>query len=152
MASMHCPYRLNTVYMGHMKKYKCPGCLSTRNVIKYGYRNKSHRFYCKFCRKHFSVNPLFIDRKAILSDHLDGIPFRKLGPKYKISPMTAWRICEDELKKLPNNNQFTCNYCNRCSSSVVGDGKEFNGADQEAGETIAIVEGKLVVIGKFLKF
>ena len=117
--------------MGHMKKYKCPKCLSTGNVIKYGYRNKAHRFYCRLCRKHFSVNPCFVNRKAILSDHLDGIPFRKLSSKYKMSPMTAWRICEEELKKLPNNNQFTFNYCNRFSSIFVFDGKYFNVADQE---------------------
>jgi hypothetical protein len=51
--------------------------------------------------------------------------------KYKISTMTAWRICEDELKKLPNNNQFTFNYCNRFSNIYVFDGKYFNVADQE---------------------
>lgn len=37
----------------------------------------------------------------------------------------------DELKKLPNNNQFTFNYCNRFSSIFVFDGKYFNVADQE---------------------
>ena len=117
--------------MGHMKKYKCPRCLSTENVIKFGYRNKRHRFFCKQCHKHFSVNPHFWDKKAILSDHLDGLSFRKLGSKYKISPMKAWRICEEELKKLPNNNQFTFNYCNRFSNIYVFDGKYFNIADQE---------------------
>lgn len=45
--------------------------------------------------------------------------------------MTAWRICEDELKKLPNNNQFTFNYCNRFSSIFVFDGKYFNVADRD---------------------
>lgn len=117
--------------MGHMKKYKCPRCLSTRYVVKYGYRNKSHRFFCKFCNKHFSFNPHFLDKKTILLDHLDGISFRRLSDKYKISPMTAWRICEAELKKLPNNNQFTFNYCNRFSSIFVFDGKYFNVADQK---------------------
>ena len=45
--------------------------------------------------------------------------------------MKAWRICEEELKKLPNNNQFTFNYCNRFSSIFVFDGKYFNVADQK---------------------
>jgi hypothetical protein len=45
--------------------------------------------------------------------------------------MKAWRICEEELKKLPNNNQFTFNYCNRFSSIFLFDGKYFNVADQE---------------------
>ncbi len=114
-----------------MKKYKCPVCSSTKQVIKYGYRNKSHRFYCNLCNKHFSVNPCFLDRKAILSDHLDGLSFRKLASKYRISPMKAWRICEEELKRLPNNNQFTFNYCNRFSHVFVFDGKYFNVADYE---------------------
>lgn len=40
--------------------------------------------------------------------------------------MTAWRICEAELKKLPNNNQFTFNYCSRFGNTFVFDGKYFN--------------------------
>jgi hypothetical protein len=117
--------------MGHMKKYKCPRCLSTGNVIKYGYRNKHHRFFCKICHKHFSVNPCFLDKKSILSDHLDGLSFRKLASKYGISTMKAWRVCIEELKNLPNNNQFTSNYCSRFSNIFVFDGKYFNVADQE---------------------
>lgn len=114
-----------------MKKYKCPNCLTTESVVKYGYRKKTHRFLCKSCHKHFSVNPHFFNTKTILSDHLDGLSFRKLAVKYRISPMKAWRICEEELKKLPNNNQFTFNYCNRFSHIFVFDGKYFNIADQQ---------------------
>lgn len=40
--------------------------------------------------------------------------------------MKAWRICEEELRKLPDNNQFTYRYCNRFSSTFVFDGKYFN--------------------------
>lgn len=40
--------------------------------------------------------------------------------------MKAWRICEEELRKLPNNNQFTFNYCNRFSHIFIFDGKYFN--------------------------
>lgn len=43
-----------------------------------------------------------------------------------MSPMKAWRICEEELKKLPNNNQFTFNYCDQFSTTFVFDGKYFN--------------------------
>lgn len=39
--------------------------------------------------------------------------------------MKAWRICEEELKKLPNNNQFTFKYCNQFSHIFVVDGKYF---------------------------
>jgi len=42
-----------------------------------------------------------------------------------------WDICEEELKRLPNNNQFTFNYCNRFSNIYVFDGKYFNVANQE---------------------
>lgn len=62
----------------------------------------------------------------MLNDHLDGVSFRRLGEKYDVSPMTAWRICEEELKKLPDNNRFTFNYCNRFSDIFLFDGKYFN--------------------------
>lgn len=45
--------------------------------------------------------------------------------------MTAWRICQAELKKLPDNNQFTFNYCDRFSNIYLFDGKYFNIADQK---------------------
>jgi len=112
--------------MGHMKKYKCPSCLSTQTVVGFGRRKKVLRYYCKTCQKHFSVNPCFVNRKLILSDHLDGVSFRALARKYRLSPMTAWRICEEQLKRLPNNNQFTFNYCLRFSDTFIFDGKYFN--------------------------
>lgn len=117
--------------MGHMKKYRCPTCFSTQSVIRYGYRKKVLRLFCKHCHKHFSFNPCFLDTKAILSDHLDGLSFRKLARKYGISAMKAWRICRDELKKLPNNNQFTFNHCSRFSNTFVFDGKYFNVAEKK---------------------
>jgi len=112
--------------MGHMKKYKCPVCKSTEHVVKFGYQGKTHRFFCKECFKHFSINPHFLNKKAMLSDHLDGLSFRDISRRHCISPMTAWRICEEELRKLPNNNQFTFNYCGNFSSTMVVDGKYFN--------------------------
>ena len=48
-----------------------------------------------------------------------------------MSPMKVWRICEEELKKLPNNNEFTFQYCDRFSQVLVCDGKYFNVADQD---------------------
>lgn len=62
---------------------------------------------------------------------MDGLSFRKLAIKYRISKSHAWDICNEELKKLPNNNQFTFNYCNRFSHIFVFDGKYFNVANQE---------------------
>jgi hypothetical protein len=48
-----------------------------------------------------------------------------------MSPMKAWRICEDELKQLPDNNQFSHTYCNRFSQILVCDGKYFNIASEK---------------------
>lgn len=45
--------------------------------------------------------------------------------------MSAWRICETELKKLPNNNQLTFTYCSQFSRTLVVDGKYFPVANQE---------------------
>lgn len=109
-----------------MKKFKCPQCHVTTSVIRYGRRKKVIRLFCKTCDHHFSFNPWFLDTKRILSDHLDGFSFRTLARKYGVSPMKAWRICEEELQKLPDNNQFTFTYCNRFSQILVCDGKYFN--------------------------
>lgn len=57
--------------------------------------------------------------------------FRKLAVKYDLSPMTAYRICLTELKKLPDNNKFTFNHCSKFSQVFVFDGKYFNVADRE---------------------
>lgn len=48
-----------------------------------------------------------------------------------MSHMKAWRICYEELKKLPNNNQFTFNYCNKFSQVFLFDGKYFNVAEDK---------------------
>lgn len=117
--------------MGHMKKYKCPKCFTTSKVINYGKRNKSRRYLCKICCKSFSINTHFLNKKAILNDHLDGLSFRKISAKYQISKSHSWDICNEELIKLPNNNQFTFKYCNRFSSIFIFDGKYFNIADKE---------------------
>jgi len=116
--------------MGYMKKYSCPHCSLTHSVIRKTKRGDSIRYFCKSCTKYFSINTQWIDRKQILSDHLDGLSFRKLANHYNISHMKAWRICESELKKLPSNNQFTFNYCNRYSKIFLFDGKYFNIANQ----------------------
>lgn len=117
--------------MGHMKKYKCPICFSTSYVVRNGYRKKVIRLLCRGCIKSFSVNPCFPNKREILNDHLDGLSFRKLAVKYSISKSKAWEICNEQLKLLPNNNQFTFNYCSRFSSTLVVDGKYFNIASEE---------------------
>jgi hypothetical protein len=50
--------------------------------------------------------------------------------------MTAWRTCEEELRKLPDNNKFTFKYCNRFSDIFVVDGKYFSIKGQQHGYAI----------------
>ena len=119
--------------MGYMKKYKCPSCHSTSSVTRQTKRNKSILYKCKRCIKYFSIKTIHLNRKAILNDHLDGLSFRKLAQKHNISTMTAWRTCEEELRKLPDNNKFTFNYCNRYSDIFVFDGKYFSVKGQVYG-------------------
>ncbi len=76
------------------------------------------------------MNTTWLNQKAILYDHLEGLSFRSLGVKYGMSHMKVWRICDEELKKLPNNNQFTHQYCSRFSKVFLFDGKYFPVADQ----------------------
>jgi hypothetical protein len=89
-----------------MKKYKCPKCKTTAHVVKFGYRKKVHRFFCKKCRKHFSFNPCFLDRKAVLNDHLDSLSFRKLVLKYKFSPQKKNELFEQKLALLEKKSQI----------------------------------------------
>lgn len=106
-----------------MRAYKCPTCLSTSQVIRQTKRGNSLLYKCKRCDKYFSVKTVHLPVKNILLDHLDGMSFRRLANKYEMSPMTAWRICEKELAKLPDNNKFTHAFCNRFSDIYVCDGK-----------------------------
>lgn len=116
--------------MGYMKKYSCPSCSFTSFVIRKFKRGDSIRYFCKSCTKYFSINTHWVNRREILSDHLDGFSFRTLARKYGMSPMKAWRICQEELRSLPNNNQFTHTYCARFSKIFLFDGKYFPIASQ----------------------
>ena len=108
-----------------MKKYKCPFCSSTKQVIRHTKRGKSIRYKCKQCIKYFSIKTVHSNTKVLLNDHLEGFSFRALARKYDVSPMTAWRVCEEALQNLPDNNKFTFTYCNRFSDIFLFDGKYF---------------------------
>lgn len=116
-----------------MKKYKCPNCFSTAHVIRQTKRGKSIRYKCKGCVKYFSIKTIHVASRAVLLDHLEGISFRSLARKYALSPMTTWRICEEALQELPDNNKFTFTYCNRFSNIVVCDGKYFTVKGYQSG-------------------
>ena len=108
-----------------MRKYKCPSCFTTTSVIRHAKRGSSIRYLCKACNRYFSVSTIHLNRRSILNDHLDGISFRKLAVKYGISKSHVADMCYEELRKLPNNNQFTHRYCDRFSHIFVVDGKYF---------------------------
>lgn len=111
--------------MGYMKKYTCPTCKTTKAVIRQRKRGRSIVYLCDTCHKYFSVKTHWLDTKQILSDHLDGISFRRLAVKYGISKSHASDICYEELKRLPDNNQFTHRFCERFGSVLMVDGKYF---------------------------
>lgn len=113
--------------MGYlMKKYKCPTCKSTEHVIRHCKRGKSIRFKCKKCNKYYSIKTVHTKKKDILNDHLDGLSLQKIAAKYGIAKSNAWKICNQELKKLPKNNEFTKMYCSRSSNIHIPDGKYLN--------------------------
>lgn len=61
--------------------------------------------------------------QCILTDHVDGKPFRKIAHKEKISKSKAAREYAKKVKELPHNNEITKKYCNRFCGIMVVDGK-----------------------------
>lgn len=116
--------KLNYDWYGiYEKKYTCPTCSSTSSVIRAGYRKKIIRLFCKGCSTYFSFNPCFVNRKKLLLDHLNGLSIRTLASSYGLSKSRVSDSVQEQLEELPNNNQFTFNYCNRYSPVFVFDGK-----------------------------
>lgn len=62
----------------------------------------------------------------MLKDHLNGLSFKDLGERYSVSKSTAYRICKQQLKQLPDNNKVTFNYCSKFSSTFEFDAKYIN--------------------------
>lgn len=84
-------------------------------------------YLCKSCSRYFSVNTDYsLNREAILLDHLDGISLRRLAVKYNISKSKCQRICFEELKKLPDNNQFSIENSKNFGSVLMPDAKYIN--------------------------
>lgn len=63
---------------------------------------------------------------SVVSDHIDGKPFRKIAHKEKISKSTTQRIYQKELNNFPHNNSITKIYCDRFCGIMVVDGKYIN--------------------------
>ena len=108
-----------------LKKYKCPYCLTTKNVIKYRKRGSSIQYKCNLCIKLFSIRVIqkSFKEEDLLLDHLDGFSFSIIGERYGISKTSAYRIVSRELKKLPDNNNITKSLCGKFGDIIVPDGK-----------------------------
>ena len=112
--------------MGHMKLYKCNICKTTRNVIVKKHRGTSIQYFCKSCKKYFSVDTYFVNGKELMNLHLDGLSCRDIARKTGISKSQVYRIIKSELQKIPDNNKFTFNYCSRFSRIFEFDGTYIN--------------------------
>lgn len=94
-----------------------------------GIRDGRVRYFCKSCRRKFSVN--YQERlrgnsaKELLKDYLDGLPLRKIADQVKLSPPTIYRRCLSGLKFLPRNLEVTRKSVDLSSYSgyLVFDGK-----------------------------
>jgi len=101
----------------------CPKCGSNRTV-KNGKQGSSHRFLCRKCKHSFSVyhgkNP-----KLLWIEHIDGVPFRKLGDENSLSPAQTYARVIAELNQLPRNDWLTKTLCNpkNFSKILILDGK-----------------------------
>lgn len=84
-------------------------------------------YLCKTCPRYFSIKTDHsLNREAILIDHLDGISLRRLAVKYNISKSKCQRICFEELRKLPDNNQFSIENTGNFGSVLMPDAKYIN--------------------------
>jgi hypothetical protein len=55
--------------------------------------------------------------------HVDGVPLRKLADEQGMSTGAVYRQIQREFDQLPDNNQLTIDYCNRCCGILIVDGK-----------------------------
>lgn len=107
----------------------CPNCLS-RKTIKKGKQGSSSKYYCKGCKHFFTLNRNKIPLLWI--EHIDGVPFRKLGDENQLSPAQTYARVIVELNQLPKNDWITQTLC---------DPKRFCG--------ILIIDGKYVAVKGF---
>lgn len=115
----------------HKHKPKCHYCWS-KFVIKKGTQRHRQRYFCKKCLRSFSVyhGPKL---PILWIPHIDGVPFRKLGDEYKLSPAQAYNRVITQLNTLPDNTKITAEYCNpnRFSGILILDGKFVKVASQK---------------------
>jgi len=56
-------------------------------------------------------------------DYVDGKPLRKIADVNSMNASTVLRKCNEDIKKLPHNNEITKLYCDRFCGIMVVDGK-----------------------------
>lgn len=93
-------------------------------TIKKGHQGPSSKYYCKLCRKFFSVYR-GSDPGILWMKHIDGVPFRKLGHEHGLGGAQAYNRVTAELQRLPSNDQLTRSLCeySRFSKILILDGK-----------------------------
>ncbi|EKD42905.1 MAG: hypothetical protein ACD_72C00535G0001 [uncultured bacterium] len=91
-------------------------------TVKKGSQNGCKRFWCKDCKRSFSVDHRRKELPFWIS-HVDGIPLRKLADERNLSPARVYQNIKKEMDDLPDSNWLTVNYCNRFCGILVMDGK-----------------------------
>lgn len=79
-------------------------------TIKYGKQGHSSKYFCKSCRRFFSICHGF-DPGVLWIEHIDGVPFRKLGNENDLSGKQTFLRIKKELGELPPNEQLTQTLC-----------------------------------------
>lgn len=94
-------------------------------TVRRGFRRGKLRLTCTGCFRSFQVNRSADKCKPriLLSEHLDGTSFRKLGNQHDISHSTAYRKCLAALEELPHCADITRKYCSTYSGILLVDGK-----------------------------
>lgn len=102
---------------------RCTICGSF-NTSKYGKRGSSHRYRCATGNHTFSISYQAV-RGPLWIEHLDGVPFRKLGNEQGLSGKQTYLRVAKELSQLPDNTQLTAELCDmpRYSGTLILDGK-----------------------------
>lgn len=100
---------------------KCPKCSSKKNIKK-GSQKGLKRYFCKACRRSFSINHAR-KKPCFWIPHIDGTPIRKLSDQRGLSPARTYQYIRHEMNMLPNSNWITKTYCEKFCGTLIVDGK-----------------------------
>ena len=96
----------------------------SQNTVKKGQQGHASKYFCKICKRFFSIYHGF-DPGVLWIEHIDGVPFRKLGNENDLGGAQAYNRVTSELASLPNNTELTKALCdpNRFCRILILDGK-----------------------------